>query len=98
MWEIVVCWIKQENSIHKTAKKKYKLHKTNSPWYQHTTTKFHILAASATKVETVLQPGPRIISFVGGSRIKSNRALVPKPGSHWKAKLTVSISVIMKAD
>lgn len=48
-----------------------------------TTTKFHILAASATVVQTVLQPANNI-NFWGLLYKRSYITLAPRPGSHCK--------------
>lgn len=51
-----------------------------------TTTKFHILAASATVVQTVLQPA-KSISFWGLLYSKLYITEAPSPGSHYKGKV-----------
>lgn len=48
-----------------------------------TTTKFHIFAASATVVQTVLQPANNM-SFLGLLYSKSYMTDAPSPGSHCK--------------
>lgn len=50
-----------------------------------TTTKFHILAASATVVQTVEQPA-RSMSFTGSLYRRSYIAAAPSPGSHLEKK------------
>lgn len=50
-----------------------------------TTMRFHMRAASATSVDTELQPGIRTI-FMGSVYRRSYRSLVASPGSHWKEK------------
>lgn len=49
--------------------------------------RFHIRAASATSVETPLQPGIRTI-LMGSVYRRSYNNLVASPGSHWKDKIT----------
>jgi hypothetical protein len=51
-----------------------------------TTTKFHILAASATVVQTVLQPA-KSISFWGLLYSKLYITEAPSPGSHYKGNV-----------
>lgn len=46
-----------------------------------TTMRFHILAASATVVQTVEQPA-RSSSFCGGLYSRLYMTLAPRPGSH----------------
>lgn len=48
-----------------------------------TTTRFHILAASATVVHTVLQPA-NSINFWGLLYNKLYITDAPRPGSHWE--------------
>lgn len=48
-----------------------------------TTTKFHIFAASATVVQTVLHPANNI-NFCGLLYKRSYITLAPRPGSHYK--------------
>lgn len=50
-----------------------------------TTMRFHIFAASATVVQTVLQPA-NSISFCGLLYNKLYMTLAPSPGSHWKGE------------
>lgn len=52
-----------------------------------TTMRFHIRAASATNVETPLQPGIRTI-LMGSVYRRSYSSLVASPGSHCKDKMT----------
>lgn len=47
--------------------------------------RFHIFAASATVVQTVLQPANNI-SFWGLLYRRLYMTLAPKPGSHWKER------------
>lgn len=48
--------------------------------------RFHMRAASATNVETPLQPGIRTI-LMGSVYRRSYSNLVASPGSHWKDKM-----------
>lgn len=50
---------------------------------QLTTMRFHIFAASATVVQTVLQPA-KSINFCGLLYSRLYITLAPRPGSHWK--------------
>lgn len=52
-----------------------------------TTMRFHMRAASATSVETPLQPGIRTI-LMGSVYRRSYSSLVASPGSHCKDKMT----------